>query len=768
MNAASQEAYAAQQAYEQAQSEHQAEYDAWQEAVKEAESKKAELETAQQTVRQLESEIQSTQQEIEAVEAQIKDLEDQSGVVNDEVANSMRGFFESIGADDAILKLNEHKIENGMDLTTLKTSLQYIQYCNSLRTNAGLSELKISSTLLAIAQAQAEASTDIYNDSNSLEHTHLENVGENLATAIPGTNVDNPFVGWYDNEKIAYEKACAENPEIVGMTATELQKYDYDLYQKVGHYLNIINPEYVSTGYSIVQTNKQFNIGWSDDPEYVNSDLHSQVFSYKTYGDEMSVSEYMAKLDAYIASLEGSGSSTDELREKLETLKAELADLQSQKTNAEGQVTTAQNAYTQAQSNANAKEEAYQELEASLEPLRQEMEATREVASQARIDYLNLYDEMEAQRETVSELQTQKETAETTLAEAQKAHDNAVQGRKDAESTLETIEYNLDHFEEAVAEAGIKVDNAEKAWNDAKTAEEEAKAAYEEKAESLQPYQNAVEEAKATQAEIQIRVDAVKEKETEAQAAFDAAKEAYEALLNGDSSTSIETALEAMNQAKAKVDALTNDVATLQSELKTATEAVTKAENEVQIARSRKDLLDRLQAEVAEVAAGHIVTPMDSDDAFVQSVQALYPSIQEAFATMQQAEMALAEVKQNTATATTALREAQNAYNEAKATYEALIDEMNDLINDQIKPEDPTTPETPANPSATPSTDATTTTSTTTEGTDTAVATGSAASLLAMGVSALAILRLERKRRMGIVGLSRVERNADLYKSLKK
>ena len=123
------------------------------------------------------------------------------------------------------------------------------------------------------------------------------------------------------------------------------------------------------------------------------------------------------------------------------------------------------------------------------------------------------------------------------------------------------------------------------------------------------------------------------------------------------------------------------------------------------------------------------------------------PNIQSAFATMQQAEMALKEAQEVTATATGDLREAQDAYNQAKATYEALIDEMNDLINDQIKPEEPTTPETPERPSTTPSTDSSTstTTSTTTEGTDTGVITGSAASLLAMGVSALSILRLSRK-----------------------
>ena len=194
------------------------------------------------------------------------------------------------------------------------------------------------------------------------------------------------------------------------------------------------------------------------------------------------------------------------------------------------------------------------------------------------------------------------------------------------------------------------------------------------------------------------------------------------------------------------------------------------------VAQTRKALLENLQVEVSKVAAGQIVTPMETDDAFVLSVQALYPNIQSAFATMQQAEMALKEAQEVTATATGDLREAQDAYNQAKATYEALIDEMNDLINDQIKPEDPITPETPESPSTTPSTDSSTTittetsttTFTTTEGTDTALVTGSAASLLAMGVSALAILRLERKRRMGIVGLSRVERNADLYKSLRK
>ena len=232
----------------------------------------------------------------------------------------------------------------------------------------------------------------------------------------------------------------------------------------------------------------------------------------------------------------------------------------------------------------------------------------------------------------------------------------------------------------------------------------------------------------------------------------------------------MEVALEALKAAEEKVNTLTSEVEALQAEVAESTTAVTTAQSKVTAAQTRKALLENLQVEVSKVAAGQIVTPMETDDAFVLSVQALYPNIQSAFATMQQAEMALKEAQEVTATATGDLREAQDAYNQAKATYEALIDEMNDLINDQIKPEEPTTPETPESPSTTPSTDSSTstTTSTTTEGTDTGVITGSAASLLAMGVSALAILRLDRKRRMGIVGLSRVERNADLYKSLRK
>jgi len=675
LNAASQEAYAAQQAYEQAQSEHQAEYDAWQEAVKVAETKKAELETAQQTVTQLESEIQSTQQEIETVEAQIKDLEDQSGVVNDEVTNSMRGFFESIGADDAISFLDE---ANGLSLEELKASLNYIVECNELRKQEGVGELKVSSTMMAIAWQQANASGAIFNETGNLEHTKLNNVGENLA--VTGGN---PFGAWYEDEKKVYDylqehgltiEQVNKNSELKKQIANELGISVGNV--QVGHYENIINPAYKYAGFAMV------DVIWPG--LNIEGTLFGQTFSRnETYvANAMSVSEYMAKLDAYIASLEGSGSSMDELREKLETLKAELADLQSQKTNAEGQVTTAQNAYTQAQSDASAKKEAYQELEASLEPLRQEMETTRETASQARTDYLNLYHEMEAQRETVSELQTQKETAETTLAEAQKAHDTAVQGREEAESSIETIEYNLDHFEEAVAEAGTKVDNAEKAWNDAKDAEEEAKAAYEEKAESLQPYQTAVEEGKAIQAEIQIRVDAVKEKEAEVQAAYDAAKEAYEALLNGDSTTNVEVALEALKTAEEKVNTLTFEVEALQAEVAESTTAVETAQAKVTAAKTRKALLENLQVEVSKVAAGQIVTPMETDDTFVLSVQALYPSITGAFATMQQAEMALKEAQEVTATATGDLREAQDAYNQAKANYEALIDEMNDLIND--------------------------------------------------------------------------------------
>ena len=109
----------------------------------------------------------------------------------------------------------------------MKASLKYIRECNDLRAKEGLPPLKVSDVLMARAQADVDWSDD------NLDHAMQFNMGENLAWGY-----DDPFDGWYTDEKASYDKQKAEGVEHP---------------QGTGHYTNIIEPNYDITGFAVSQ-----------------------------------------------------------------------------------------------------------------------------------------------------------------------------------------------------------------------------------------------------------------------------------------------------------------------------------------------------------------------------------------------------------------------------------------------------------------------------------------------------------------------------------
>lgn len=143
------------------------------------------------------------------------------------------GFFKYVGANDAITVLNAKNNISGYthmgasndatSLDNMKKALDYIDECNNLRARHGLSALKVSDYMMAVSQVQCNAS------SSTMNHTRQYSVGENLAWGYR-----DPFDGWYTEEKSSYD-AGERN------------------YYRIGHYLNIIDSDYISTGFAMNQ-----------------------------------------------------------------------------------------------------------------------------------------------------------------------------------------------------------------------------------------------------------------------------------------------------------------------------------------------------------------------------------------------------------------------------------------------------------------------------------------------------------------------------------
>ncbi len=150
------------------------------------------------------------------------------------------GFFEYVGADDALDALQNSKYvsythqgdeNDATNLDNMKSSFDFIRKCNELRTaentdpqtNKPLGILKVTDYLMAAAQANANYSLINTNHSEQFE------IGENIAWGY-----NDPFPAWYDDEKNAYLSGNSD-------------------FEKIGHYINIVNAEYFTTGFAVAK-----------------------------------------------------------------------------------------------------------------------------------------------------------------------------------------------------------------------------------------------------------------------------------------------------------------------------------------------------------------------------------------------------------------------------------------------------------------------------------------------------------------------------------
>ena len=238
------------------------------------------------------------------------------------------GFFKYIGATDAA------KIANGEGVTgtsgkkhlqealnnrtstsspfnidAMRTAVDIIEQCNALRRADGIAELKIDPLMMAYSQVAAAWASHYEDDSAVKSNSHAVSqefgIGENLAWN--GSSVSGAFVQWYDNEKAVWESSTCD---AFRAEVDRLMKQGHsfnnavyfagqdpaykELYKKVGHYLNIINPQYTISG-----------AGYSTPPgdNYYRTYEQSFTFSAKS-SKTYTVAQFKQLLDEYCDKLE--------------------------------------------------------------------------------------------------------------------------------------------------------------------------------------------------------------------------------------------------------------------------------------------------------------------------------------------------------------------------------------------------------------------------------------------------------------------------------
>ena len=242
------------------------------------------------------------------------------------------GFFESVGATSAIDALTNAQyasythIGSETDATSLdnmKMSIDIVKRCNEIRKENGLGALSVTDYLMATSQSNANYADE------SMDHARQFNVAENLAWNWWSHNlpygVKTAFVQWYDEEKEIWDSAKSTGKYTskfdggtyeIPASAFELSAYDLsgqypDFYLNVGHYLNVIDPDYTVSGGAINTNGTNYDV------------TYAQNFNSGSSGDKAySVADYRARFMEYYDKVCGD---LDDAKARLSAAKAELA-----------------------------------------------------------------------------------------------------------------------------------------------------------------------------------------------------------------------------------------------------------------------------------------------------------------------------------------------------------------------------------------------------------------------------------------------------------
>lgn len=215
----------------------------------------------------------------------------------DQINKGTQGFFEYVSKDlgeltakafdknDSYYGKIAQYVQLGQegDATTLENMeavIPWLKKNNELRAKHGLQALNVSLWEMALAQANSDwAQTHI-------AHSGVRDSGENLSWGYA-----DPFIGWYDEEKAIYDTYDAS---LKKLSAYELSKKYPKEYSAVGHYLNIIHPNYTSFGMGHSSKGKY---GFNDSQDFLFSQLDSRDVIMTVDEFEAKVNEYKTQID---------------------------------------------------------------------------------------------------------------------------------------------------------------------------------------------------------------------------------------------------------------------------------------------------------------------------------------------------------------------------------------------------------------------------------------------------------------------------------------
>ncbi|BDR54573.1 hypothetical protein KIMH_06840 [Bombiscardovia apis] len=211
----------------------------------------------------LQAQVDTASKVLEAAKATLKQKQDASTKTAEYQAQGSAGYFKYVGATGAYSVLTDSAVngklassiklgqaDDATSMANMKATLTYLQKCNELRKAEGKGELKVSDTLMAMAQADTDWAAIGTNWPNGeVDHPRQFEVAENLSWSYP-----DPFTGWYDEEKVDLQNGGTNH----------------------GHYDNIVNGSYDITGFA-QRTNS---------PNTYGGNTHGQTFYFSSMTED--------------------------------------------------------------------------------------------------------------------------------------------------------------------------------------------------------------------------------------------------------------------------------------------------------------------------------------------------------------------------------------------------------------------------------------------------------------------------------------------------
>lgn len=399
---------------------------------------------------------------------------------------------------------------SAQNLDSALAAIEGMNRTNELRQAEGLSTLNTNYALIA----ESMIKSDIAFFTSPAQHPSLfiYSNSENLAPlhSSPIDSVDD----FYSEKKIwdalEIEPVGNKTKEYYKQNTYEFFEDKYDLYLKVGHYLNIIDPAAVDVAMSRTYYKNNANLpNWE------------QALSNTGYAS-ISIADYKQQLQSYVDSLKSAPETYKQELAKLTDMQSKLAAV------SDRDVTAAKDKLDDANQAVKNAEAAVTEAQGNLDKANANIVQAQKNATDSQTTVTNKEADVKTAQSSVNDAQSKKTDSDNAVKAAQTAIDNAKTNVSQAQTALDAKKSALNSFNSNKAQAEKELADANSTLSKANTDKANADSA-------LATALNAQQTADKKLEEATLNYNKAKETETTKKTAYDkASKDAQAATQKVD------------------------------------------------------------------------------------------------------------------------------------------------------------------------------------------------------------------------------------------